>query len=157
MIFFEVIKMASTTKPKENKTAKRLRITMAVLYFIEVLLTTFPFLRGVTEEGDFKQLTAFEIAVQPAGYPTSEDVQLAIIFAVFIVLPMVAFFFCILDRKSNVKNFVSALCCIVCAVLIVFFIGPAKIAIGSVIALLLYILILFLTTMSFFASVKRDE
>ena len=106
--------MASQTKSKDNKSAKRLRITLAVLYFIQVVLTTFPFLRGITEDGEFRQLTAFEIAVQPAGYPTAEDVQLAIFYGIFILFPMVAFFFCILDKNSNVKNFISVACSIFC-------------------------------------------
>lgn len=148
--------MASTKKSKENKSAKRIRIFMAILYFIQVVLTTFPFLRGITEDGEFKQLTAFEIAIQPAGYPTAEDVQLAIFYGIFILFPMVAFFFCILDKNSNVKNFISAACCVICAAMIIFVIGPAQIAIGAVISLLLYILILFMTTMGFFASVKKD-
>ena len=156
MIKFEVIKMASQTKSKDNKSAKRLRITLAVLYFIQVVLTTFPFLRGITEDGEFRQLTAFEIAVQPAGYPTAEDVQLAIFYGIFILFPMVAFLFCILDKNSNVKNFISVACSIICSVMIIFVIGPAQIAIGAVITLLLYILILFLSTMSFFASVKKE-
>ena len=149
--------MASYTSEKENKSAKRVRITMAVLFFIEVVLTTFPFLRGYTEDGEFRQLTAFEIAVQPAGYPTAEDIQLAIFYGVFILFPMVAFFFCVLDKKSNVKNFVSAACCVICAVMIVFFIGPSQIALGSVVSLILYIVILFFTAQGFQASILKNK
>ncbi len=142
---------------KENKSAKRVRITLAVLYFIEVILTTFPFTQGITEDGEFRQLTAFEIAVQPAGYSSAEDIQLAILYGLFVLLPMIAFFFCVLDRKSNVKNFVSALCCIVCAVMIIFFIGPAQLALGSTVSLILYIAILFFTAMSFMASIVKEK
>ena len=127
----------------ESKKSKTLRITLAVLYFIQVVLTTFPFMWGVSEKGELKQLTAFEVAVQPGGYDGAQDIKLAIIFAVLVLFPAVCFFFCILN-KTLVKDFLS----IVCALGI-----GGLIAMGGVVALLLYILILFLSTMSLLSSV----
>ncbi|MBR2715478.1 MAG: hypothetical protein IKB73_04645 [Ruminococcus sp.] len=130
----------------ESKKSKKLRITLAVLYFIEVVLTTFPFVWGPDSNGKLIELTAFELAVQPDGYNTTQEVKLAVLFAVFILFPLVCFFFCCLD-KSLKKNFVSAACCVVCVCMITFGVG-ASIAFGAVVSLLLYILILFLTTYS---------
>ncbi|MBQ4128437.1 MAG: hypothetical protein IJD68_01535 [Ruminococcus sp.] len=135
----------------ESKKSKTLRITLAVLYFIQVVLTTFPFMWGVSEKGELKQLTAFEVAVQPGGYDGAQDIKLAIIFAVLVLFPAVCFFFCILN-KTLVKDFLSIVCALTCAGIITFGIG-GLIAMGGVVALLLYILILFLSTMSLLSSV----
>ncbi|MBE6823744.1 MAG: hypothetical protein E7513_00170 [Ruminococcaceae bacterium] len=135
----------------ESKKSKRIRITMAVLYFIQVVLTTFPFMWGVDDKGNIKQLTAFELAIQPDGYNSAEEIKIAFLFAVFVLFPAVCFFFCILD-KSQKKNFISFACCIICACLITFGIGQS-IAMGAVVALLLYVLILFFTTQSLLSGV----
>lgn len=139
----------------ESKKAKRIRITLAVLYFIQVVLTTFPFTWIVDESGNVKQLTAFELAVRPSGYETVQDVKLALLFAVFVLFPAVCFFFCVLD-KSNKKNVVSIICCLTCACLITFGIG-ATIAMGAVVSLLLYVLILFFTVQSLILPVAENK
>ena len=140
----------------ENKSAKRVRITMAVLFFIQVILTTFPFIQGETSEGGYDYLTAFEVTVRFQGYPDAASIKLAIICGLFILLPLVSFFFCIFDKKSNVKNFVSAACCVICACLITFGVGT-MISIGAVISLILYVIILFFTAQGFQASIMRDK
>ncbi len=142
----------NSSKKTEPKKAKYLRITMAVLYFIEVVLTTFPFMRGAGEDGTLQQLTAFEIVIQPGGYDDAAGVKLALIFAVLLLFPIVSFFFCVLD-KSIVKNIVSVACCFVCACIITFGIGM-MIDIGALVSLLLYILILFLTTANMNITLK---
>lgn len=139
----------------ESKKAKRIRITLAVLYFIQVVLTTFPFTWIVDESGNVKQLTAFELAVRPSGYETVQDVKLALLFAIFVLFPAVCFFFCVLD-KSNKKNVVSIICCLTCACLITFGIG-ATIAMGAVVSLLLYVLILFFTVQSLILPVAENK
>ncbi len=139
----------------ESKKAKRIRITLAVLYFIQVVLTTFPFTWIVDDSGNVKQLTAFELAVRPSGYETVQDVKLALLFAIFVLFPAVCFFFCVLD-KSNKKNVVSIICCLTCACLITFGIG-ATIAMGAVVSLLLYVLILFFTVQSLILPVAENK
>ncbi len=139
----------------ESKKAKRIRITLAVLYFIQVVLTTFPFTWIVDDSGNVKQLTAFELAVRPSGYETIQDVKLALLFAIFVLFPAVCFFFCVLD-KSNKKNVVSIICCLTCACLITFGIG-ATIAMGAVVSLLLYVLILFFTVQSLILPVAENK
>lgn len=147
--------MSRETKITESKKAKRLRITLCVLYFIQVVLTTFPFMWGLDDNGNLKQLTAFEIAVQPGGYDNVQEIKIALLFAVFVLFPVVCFFFCCLD-KSIVKNFVSFACCITCACLITFGIG-ASLAMGAVVSLLLYVLILFFTTQQLLVSVATKD
>ena len=77
------------SKIKESKKAKRLRITLAVLYFIQVVLTTFPFTWIVDSSGNVKQLTAFELMVRPSGYETAQEVKLAFLFGVFVIFHVV--------------------------------------------------------------------
>lgn len=148
-----------TTKPeidiKESKSSKRLRITIAALYFIEVLLTTFPFMWGGASDGKLHVLTAFEMVIQPSGYNSAQEIRLALYFSLFIILPIVSFFFMLCDKKSNVKNFVSVASCIICCCLITFGLGNA-IAIGALMSMLLYILILFLTVVCIFSVVKEQ-
>ncbi len=142
-------------KAKESKKSKGLRITLSVLYFIQVVLTTFPFMWGIDEKGEVYQRTAFEFFIQPDGYNSAEEIKIAVLFAIFVLFPAVCFFFCVLD-KSQVKNFVSVVCSITCCALITFGIGQS-IAMGAVISLLLYVLILFLTTMSILVALAPIE
>ena len=131
------------TKVIESKKTKAVRILLAVLYFIQVVLTTFPFTWIPDDSGNIKQYTAFEFMVRPSGYHNAQEIKLALLFGIFVIFPLVCFFFFVLS-KGVVKNYVSFACSIICAVLITFGIG-GTIAMGGVVALLLYVLILFLT------------
>lgn len=135
-------------KVKENKRVKRLRITCAVFFFIEVILTTFPYIWGPLEDGTMGELTAFQMMIQIGGYKNSNAVMLAVFCAVFVIFPLAGFFVMILDKKTYWKYLVSASCCIICSALITFGIS-GYIDIGAVVAMLLYILILFLTAFCF--------
>lgn len=128
----------------ESKKTKALRIFLAALYFIEVILTTFPFTWIPDDSGNIKQYTAFEFMVRPSGYHNAQEIKLALLFGIFVIFPLVCFFFFVLS-KGVVKNYVSFACSIICAVLITFGIG-GTIAMGAVISLLLYVFILFFTT-----------
>ncbi len=137
----------------ESKSLKKMRITLAVLYFIQVILTTFPFMLGIDNEGKFQQLTAFEIAFQPNGYANSQEIRLALLFGVFVVFPLVCFFFHVLD-KSIVKNIVSIACCLICSFLMLFTIGGAM-AFGGLFSLILYVVILFMTMQCLVVSIAN--
>lgn len=132
------------SKVIESKKTKAVRILLAVLYFIQVLLTTFPFTCIPDDSGNIKQYTAFEFMVRPSGYHNAQEIKLALLFGIFVIFPLVCFFFFVLS-KGVVKNYVSFACSIICAVLITFGIG-GTIAMGGVVALLLYVFILFFTT-----------
>ena len=148
-------RMTYVEKPVESKTEKRIRIFMAVLFFIQTILTTFPFIQGEDADGYYTYLTAFNMLVQPEGYAEALDFKLAIFGGILVILPIVAFLFCILDRKSNIKYIATGLCSIICAVVVTFGIG-AGIGIGAVVTLLFNILTLFLTSMGFLATNNRQ-
>ena len=143
-------------KVKENKKVKILRITCAVFFFIEVIMTTFPFVWGTLEDGTMGELTAFQLMIQIGGYQSKSAVSLAFLGGVFVIFPLAAFFFMILDRKSYFKYLVSALCCIICSALITFGIGE-YIDIGAVVAIILYIVILFITVYGFVTDYGGDK
>jgi hypothetical protein len=132
------------TKMIESKKTKAMRIWLAILYFIQVVLTTFPFTWIPDDKGNVKQYTAFEFMVRPSGYHSSQEIKLALLFGIFVIFPLVCFFFFVLS-KGVVKNYVSFACSIICSVLLTFGIG-GTIAMGGVVALLLYVFILFFTT-----------
>lgn len=139
----------------ETKKQKFLRILIAVMFFFEVVLTTSPFIWGLDSSGEPKQLTAFQMAIQPDGYDGVESIKLAIVFALLLLIPIVGFFFCVLD-KSRVKNFYNLVGCLVCVCIITFGIGP-DMASGAFTSLLLYVFILFLNTLNLLNSVKENS
>ena len=139
----------------ESKSEKRIRIFLAVMFFIQTVLTTFPFMQGEIDEG-FTYLTAFNLLVQNNGYGESGDYMLVIIGALLVIFPMVAFFFCILDKRSKKKFIVSAACSVVCAVAITFAIG-SMIAIGAVITLVINVVTLFMSMQGIQATRLREK
>ena len=143
------------TNKKETKKQKFMRIFIAVLYFFEVVLTTSPFVWGMDDKGNPQQLTAFQIAVQPNGYDGVQDIKLAIVFGLILLLPLVGFFFCVLD-KSRVKNFFNLACGLVCVCIITFGIGP-NMGSGAFWSMLIYVFILFLKTINLLDSVKKSS
>ena len=143
------------TNKKETKKQKFMRIFIAVLYFFEVVLTTSPFVWGMDDKGNPQQLTAFQIAVQPNGYDGVQDIKLAIVFGLILLLPLVGFFFCILD-KSRVKNFFNLACGLVCVCIITFGIGP-DMGSGAFWSMLIYVFVLFLNTINLLDSVKKSS
>lgn len=140
----------------ESRSEKRVRIFLAIMFFIQTVITTFPFMHGINDDGQFTYVTAFQMLVQQNGYGEEGDFMLVIVGAILVILPMTAFFFCVLDRKSKVKYLVSALCSILCAIAITFGIGGG-IALGSVITLIFNVITLFMTMQGFQATAKREQ
>lgn len=158
MMLKEVIVLATYQGKKvEGSASKKVRITMAVMFFIQVVLTTFPFMQGMISNELSGSISAFGMLVHPGVEYTSEGIKLAVFGGIFVLFPMVSFFFCILDKFSNAKNFISAACCVICVVMIVFGIGPQYIAIGAVISILLYLLILFFAAQGFQANIVKNN
>jgi len=152
--------MASFTKVDErveSASEKRVRIFLAVLFFLQTAVTTIPFIQGkvmIDGEEGYTTMTALNLLIQPNGYADKSSFPLAAIGAILVIFPMVAFFFCVLDSKSKAKYFVSGLCSIVCAVVITFGLASV-ISIGAIITLVLNIICLFMTSQGFQATSMR--
>ncbi|MBQ3265564.1 MAG: hypothetical protein IJH07_07280 [Ruminococcus sp.] len=139
----------------ESKSEKRIRIFLAVMYFIQVILIPLPLMHGEVE-GGIAYRTALNLLIQYNGYNSVSEVIVALYGAVLVVLPVVAFFFFLLDKKSKKKYVVSIISCFLCAFIICF--GTEDtIAIGGVLTLILIIVTLFMTAQGFQATRMRER
>ncbi|WP_405342604.1 hypothetical protein [Ruminococcus sp.] len=143
---------------KESSSEKKVRIFLAVMYFLLVLVTVWmPLMYGpVNDDGQYSILTAVNLLIQPNGYGSSAQVMSAIYGAILVILPIVSFFFFLLDKKSKKKYVISYITCILSAVVICF--GPGKsIAYGGIVSLLLILVIMFMTTQGLQATRMRQK
>lgn len=141
----------------ENKSEKRVRIFLAVMFFIQTVFTTTPFMQGkIVQDGKevYNTLTAFNLLVNPGGYENPGAIPLAFVGGILVIFPIVAFFFCVLDSKSRVKYIISGLCSIICAMTITFSIASV-ISIGAIITLVINVICLFMTSQGFQATSMR--
>lgn len=147
-------------KLDENKTRKRLRIAQCVLYLVQIFLCTFPYIQGVTSDEQFYSYSVFDLLSYIGGeFPSTaagDALQQALpYFLFFLLIPVIGFFVCAFDKYRNLKNIVSVLCCLAGVVAILFIVGYL-ISIGSLVALLLYLVICFVTTMAMFARITPE-
>lgn len=147
-------------KIPENKTRKRLRITLCIIYLFQMVLCAWPFYDFTALNGGVKYTKSVfemigsiglsnEFGIADSVFSSVTTVLLANI--IFVILPVVGFFFCALDKEKNLKNIVSLICCLVGVVAILTVVTINLISLGSVLALLLYLLASFLTTISMMA------
>ena len=143
---------------KESGSEKKIRIFLAVMYFLLVLTEVWmPLMYGpVNDEGQYSILTAVNLLIQPNGYGSAGQVMSAIYGAILVILPIVSFFFFLLDKKSKKKYVISYITCILSAVVICF--GPgSSIAYGGIVSLILILVIMFMTTQGFQATRMRER
>lgn len=138
-------------KMPENKTRKKLRITLCVLYLVEIVLCALPYFQYIDEKNVLHSYSVFD-TMSVWGLSGSNDAvfKYSLFMPIFFIIPIAGFFFCALDKERNMKNIVSIICCLL-GVLSIITMVSYTISLASVIALLLYILICFLTTLSIFA------
>lgn len=139
----------------ESKSERRVRLTLAVLFFLQVLLIPLPLMQGDID-GGIGHRTALNLLFQYNGYNSFSEVMTAIYGAIIVVLPIVAFFFCVLDKRSKKKYVVSILSCILPAIIICFGVKDT-IAIGGVFTLILNVVTLFMTSQGFQATRMRER
>lgn len=141
----------------ENRSEKKVRYFMSVLFFIQTFTTTMPFIRETVVEEDgveriSGEISALQFVVQDDGL--AHNFGLAMIGLPLIILPIVAFFFCIFDKRSRVKYAVTGLTSVICAVIISFSVGKL-IHYGAVFTLFINIATLFMTSQGFQYTTKR--
>ena len=153
MAKYTVVEEASV----ETKSEKRVRIFLAVMFFIQVILAaSFPLMEGDVDGKGIAALSAVKLMIQPNGYSSFKEVMIAVYGAILVVMPIVAFFFCLLDKKSKKKYVLSALTSILCPIIICFGVG-GTIAIGGVFTLFINIITLFMTSQGFQATRMRER
>ncbi len=141
----------------ESPSERRVRYFLAVMFFLQTICTAIPFIQGPVEvEGEtvYRTITAFNFLVNPGGYGNIGGIPLAVVGAILVIFPVVAFFFCVLDSKSKKKFFVSGACAVICAVVITFSFA-SYISIGAVITLVLNVICLFMSSQGVMATSAR--
>ncbi len=149
-------------KRPDIKTRKKLRITMCIFYLLQILLCTMPFFQDTkfNEDGLVAMASPFKMFMILFGVTTtlSETViTISIISIALIVIPIIGFFFCALDKERNLKNIVSVLCCFSAVFLILAFIPMGNISIGAILAVLFYIILMFLTSFAMVMRLSKDS
>ena len=152
-------------KLPENKTRKKLRITQCVLYLILVFLCTCSYVKfpnpqqlGVYEHRTVLDMLEYFFGGTFPDIPASTAFQAYIPFYfIFPVIPTVGFFFCALDKERNMKNIVSLLCCLLGVLSILLIVTLNFIDIGSMLSLLVYILVSFITTIAIMARIVDNS
>lgn len=148
-------------KIEENKTRKRLRIAQCILYACLTFFCSFPFIQGADSNGNYNSYSILDLISMIGANEDASDLSLAfqryVIFSPLLVLiPVVAFFFCVFDRQSNLKNIVSLISCAFGVLLTVFMTG-SLISLGAIFSLLIYILTSFISTIAIFARFTSDS
>ncbi len=151
-------------KIPENKTRKGLRITLCILYLLQLVLCAWPYY-GYVKDGVFITDSVYEmLSALGSGNvigATSEEFSAITTMLpfnlIFVIIPLVGFFFCAFDKERNLKNIVSLLCCLFGVLSIVTIVTMQFLSLGSVLALLLYILTSFISSLSMMARITSDK
>jgi hypothetical protein len=128
---------------------------------MQIFLCTFPYVQGETSDGTFRGYTVFDMLSYLGGeIPDTADgaalQSYVIYFLIFLVIPIIGFLFCLFDRERNVKNIVSIFCCLAGVVSILVIVNYT-ISLGSVCALLLYLLTSFISIYAIMARLVSDK
>ena len=137
----------------ESKSERGIRIFLTVQYFIQTLFTTVNYM---AYPGSGEGVTPLQMLIQSDGYHNYAQIMMAVYGGVLVVFPMVAFFFCLLDKKSKKKYVVSWLCCVTTVALICLSLR-SNLGFGAVFTLLLCIVTMFMTTQGFQATRMRER
>ena len=142
-------------KIPENKTRKRFRIAQCVFYALLVFLCSMPFIQGANSQGVFYSYSVLDL-ISFNGALGSAFLKYVMFTPILIIIPVVGFFFCVLDSQRNMKNIVSLICCAAGIISIIIFAGSA-LSLGALLSLLIYLLVSFLTTLAIFARFIGDK
>ncbi len=154
-------------KIPENKTRKGLRITQCVLFLIEIFLCAMTYIHipDFQDPSNDFYATVFDMLGYiggSAGDGAANDQFAAFqsyvpFYFVFLIIPIVGFFFCALDKQRNLKNFVSLFCCLSGVLSILLIVTLNYIDFGSTFALIIYLAICFITAVAIMARLTKDN
>lgn len=139
----------------ETSSEKKVRYFLAVMFFIQTMMTTLPFMHHVNVENNTLEgtVSAINFIIQADGI-ASNNGFMAIYGILLVALPIIAFFFCIFDKRSRLKYLFSGLCSVICAVIITFTVGTS-ISFGAVLTLIVNVVTLFMTSQGVQATSGR--
>lgn len=178
----------------QNKSTKTIRVILIIVFLIQIILTSFPF---IWSEGTFKDLntqstensstwicsncgvenppksiqcescnavrkstfTALDMIMYigaSTGNPDYDNVLnvMGMCFLSFLLLPIIGVLFQIFDRYYNLKNIVGLLCSGLGVICILYFV-EGYLCLGSLLALLMYLVSFFFSVMGIFARLLK--
>lgn len=149
-----------------NSTTKKLRIALCVLFILILFTNSLPYIYGLNAEGQIAYFTPIDLLLYINA--TTDNTQLAdglqslqtvaVSYIVFFIIPIVGFLFAALDKQRNLKNAAGILCSIAGVLAVIYLVGPQFLCIGSLLAMLLYLVTLFLSVLGVFARyIKTPE
>ena len=152
-------------KKPDIKARKKLRITMCVLYLLQIVICTLPYFQDIkfNEDGLVTLASPFNMFIILFNVTSPLDssvVAISVICVALILIPIIGFFFCAFDKQRNLKNIVSVICCFAGVFLIAMLLGNENVkfmSIGAVLAILLYIIIMFITSIAMVMRLSKDE
>ena len=137
----------------ESKSEKRIRIFLVVMFFLQILLTTTAFM---WDPQTGQSITPLLMLIQTNGYSNSAEFMMGVYGGILVLFPLVAFFFCLLDKKSKKKYLVSTLC-VFTTVIMICFLFRANLAAGAILTLIVNIITMFMTSQGFQATRMRES
>ena len=146
-------------KVVETKQRKRIRITMCVLYLLQILMCTFPFVMLGNGE-KFKDESVFSMIYKPLfGGGDIDRVGGFVTFlpyVLLVILPVIGFFLCALDRERNIKNVCALLISLIGVMLILSAVPGYAILFGAVVQILTYIILTFMATAAMLSRLNKE-
>lgn len=151
-------------KIPENKTRKRLRITLCVLYLLQLVFCAWPYYAFI-QDGQIVSNSVYEMLSalgtgNVIGVSQSEfdAINRALpMYFIPVIIPIIGFFFCAFDKERNLKNVVSLLLALGGVVTILYLVPLSLLSLGSLFALLDYLLISFLSSISIMARYTKSK
>lgn len=147
----------------QNKSTKRIRVVQIILFLIQIVLTSTPFVwSGAIDptktQSTYTVLDMISYIGASTGNGETERMLniLGVCYILFLVIPIVAVCFQIFDRFYNLKNVAGLICSGVGVVLIIYFVG-SYLCFGSLLAMLFYLLSFFMSVMGIFARYLNVE
>ncbi len=148
----------------QNKSTKRIRVVQIILFLIQIFLTTEPYVWGGAILPQYKRstLTVLDmisnIGASTGNAETEQMLNvLGLCYALFLVIPIIALGFQLFDREYNLKNIASIVCSAAGIICILLFVGGRYLCLGSLIALLLYLVSAFMSVMGIFARYLKTN
>lgn len=146
-------------KRPDIKTRKKLRIAMCIFYLLQIVICTMPFIHNFGPDGSITSASPIFMFTMLFGAISGFDstaITVCILCTVMILIPIIGFFFCAIDKERNLKNIVSMICCLA-GVFIILIIPRQYISLGAIIAIIFYIIIMLLTSFSMVLRLSKDE
>lgn len=146
-------------KVVETKQRKHIRIAMCVLYLVQLLMCTFPFV--MLSNGKIsKDESVFSMIYKPllGGGDISRvgGIVTFLPYIFLVIIPIIGFFLCALDRERNIKNICAVIFSLIGVMLILISVPGYAIQFGAVVMLLVYIVLTFLATAGMLSRLNKN-